>query len=668
MASGPAGAAPAGAAFFYVSQSQLGDLDQKLTEVAARLSSLGFVADFVTFHQHISQADPPALRGVLKLSCSSASAPPNVTFLRDRLQDLANDITIHPPYQFATQALLGNILNLREPCCGQAFLETVLSIVNTQAYCNSFDEFMKITSRHLRNMFAHSTEPHCFRQGALYHASKIWCFTGTPLLADPPSPFWENRDILSYIFTATPYAFWLPLCYQRASAIMRQHRAEGAHQHFLVLRVCEDGYIDLSDELPPSVSSDDYTVTFDRDFGSKLKAGVSYHVMKSTVRAHEPSRFQVCRTRSGSCPINVAAANFACDSDRPVATLQRRPNVLKHAAILENMPIAQTAAEMPSLLDSYFDYDLSLAELMLQLAHGCDDAELFEEPSPAQRNQHTSTDFRCRFAELRAKFNNRIRLLADVYNSRVGHFDANPNLAVWCKSYHIMSELSESQVENFAMSESNWLGLSKVEPVVNFVAGRQYVLHVRIPKAVKTNPCEDSRLSEFEKMMATLKTGSHIASAVKQPCYEFAVDPQSSHHSPPPRGFEALSASFASDCTLDKSDGSCTGKAPCIIDSGAASTAPGMQSTCFASTSTLSDAVHTAPWSPRTPKVQEFLQGRTKEYWLSEAGICTLEELFEFGVIEEERRTLAFRDLLRHVSGHPARTSLQRPRFVWAHC
>jgi hypothetical protein len=94
--------------------------------------------------------------------------------------------------------------------------------------------------------------------------------------------------------------------------------------------------------------------------------------------------------------------------------------------------------------------------------------------------------------------------------------------------------------------------------------------------------------------MATLKTGSHVASASKQNCWEFAADPQGSDVS-------------------------------------------------------SSSALEASPKSPRTPKAQEFLQQRIKEYWLSEAGICTLDELFSSGVIDAERETLAFRDLMRHV-------------------
>ena len=39
------------------------------------------------------------------------------------------------------------------------------------------------------------------------------------------------------------------------------------------------------------------------------------------------------------------------------------------------------------------------------------------------------------------------------------------------------------------------------------------------------------------------------------------------------------------------------------------------------------------------------------EAWVSEAGICTLKELFADGVSDAERRTFAFRNLMRQVRG-----------------
>jgi hypothetical protein len=605
--------------FFYVSQqNSSGNLDRKLTGFVANLKATcelpSFKAEFVTFQHHIRLAlagaalvDSPAWRGLLRLSLPTAMTP-DTKILEDngngngvdhRVAHGPYDIVLYPPYQFATQVLLGGILNLRHPDTGLAFAETVKSHVLPVNFNVSFEEFMKVASSHLRNVFAHSTEPYFLGQNSLYKASKKWCFSGTPLLEEPASPFWENRDILSYIFTATPYAFWIPLCYQRACVIMKQ-RKSGAFCS-AVTQVSDNGFIQLAENLPPAVRQHEYIVIFDVEFGSTLKAGVSYHVMKSS-SSHPTPSFRVSRTRSSAHPIEISAASFDDPhSARPIATFQKCSNILKDAAILECMPAAQMATEMPSLLDSYFDYDMSLAELMSQLGDGCKDAELFEDPKVSKKKHlHENTDFRSRFASLREKFNNRICLLSEFYKLQC-RGDVNPrsDVAIWCKSYHIVSDiLDEMFFVDFSISSSNWLGLSKVEAVVNFVAGKRHRLHVRIPKAVKTQPCPPDRLAEFEKIMATLKTGSHVASATKQMCWEFAVDPLVPDDSSPA-------------------------------------------------------AVPASPKSHRTPRAQEFYEQRTREYWLSEAGICTVEELFGDGVLAAERETLAFRDLMRHVRKIP---------------
>ena len=155
----------------------------------------------------------------------------------------------------------------------------------------------------------------------------------------------------------------------------------------------------LVEDLPPAITLDDYVVTFDRDVGLKLKAGVSYHVMKSS---NSTSSFRVARTRSSQHPIQVAATSFDPHSARPIAIFQKCANILKDAAILESMPAAQTAGEMPSLLDSYFEYDMSLAELMSQLSDGCKDAELFDDAKESKKKYANSLIIQCNFVTFSA--------------------------------------------------------------------------------------------------------------------------------------------------------------------------------------------------------------------------------------------------------------------------
>jgi hypothetical protein len=314
--------------------------------------------------------------------------------------------------------------------------------------------------------------------------------------------------------------------------------------------------------------------------------------VKSPFNPDHQNSFQVSFCRSGQDPIQVS--NFEAVATTPRATFQKRIEILESTAVSECMPAAQPATSIPSLLDAYFDYEISLAELMSHLDDGCTDQQLFADPAP-KKNQHQNAVFRNRFAELRADFNNRVRLLAGIHKLRwmASGNDADPHedTAIWCKSYQITNQFQDVQRVDFAISSSNWFGLSKVESVANHASGQHRALNVRIPKAVKTQPCDRNRLSEFEKVMATLVPGSYIARAEKQRCYEFEYSrhPQS----------------------------------PAALSSG----------------------------SPVSPVIQgAAADNMIQEYWLSEAGICTLEELFQNGVAVEERQTLAFRDLMRHVN------------------
>jgi len=576
--------------FFYITQPDAGDLQQKILNFISRLPDdyrQQQEPEFVTFLQHVVKpqpfgADLRVSRGLLKLSLPRASQPASVV---DALRAFLTDFEIHQPYQFATHVLLGNSRNLRDPGCGQAFTDTVYPRVLPVSPSPTFEDFLRQASDHVRNVFAHSTQEFFLGQGALYNASKNWCFFGTRLFVSVASPFWENSDILSYIFTATPYALFLPLCYERACSNMRQRRVIHTFTRDVTSVAPDSHFLSVNEDLPPFFfGQHDYTVTFNRNFGAHLRAGISYHVIKASIREDYKSSFLVARSRSASEPVPVAAEDFDSDPQKPVAIFQRCEDVLEDAAITQCMPAAQPAASMPSLLDAYFDYDMSLPQLMSQLGDGCTDEELFGDNPQPKKNQHEHPDFRARFAELRATFNDRIRLLADFYKRQWMDDgkaeDPHPNFAIWCKSYQMTHAAGE--VVTFSISSSNWLGLSKVESVPNAISShRHFLLDVRIPKAVKTQPCDDSRLLEFEQVMATLVPGNHIATASKQSCYKFSLG-----------GPER---------------------------------------------------------SPRTPQHQEFRAERLEEYWLSEAGICTLEELFQDGVIVEERQTLAFRDLMRHV-------------------
>jgi hypothetical protein len=136
-----------------------------------------FKAEFVTFQHHIRLAvagaapvDSPAWRGLLRRSIPTAKDNGNGNVVDHRVANGPFDIVLYPPYQFATQVLLGGSLNLRHPDTGLALAEIVKSHVLPINFNVSFEEFMSVASGHLRNVFAHSTEPYFLGQNSLYKA------------------------------------------------------------------------------------------------------------------------------------------------------------------------------------------------------------------------------------------------------------------------------------------------------------------------------------------------------------------------------------------------------------------------------------------------------------------------------------------------------------------
>ncbi len=186
MATGAADAAIVTDFFFYVSQQNCsGDLNQNLTKFLHNLADTcglpSFDADFVTFRYHIklvSLVDSPVWRGLLKLSLPLAETPKITVLEQFGNGSEALGIILYPPYQFATQVLFGGSLNLGRPDLGLAFAETIKPVCLPVACCTSFEEFMRVSSVHLRNVFAHSTEPYFVGRQSLYNASKKWCFSG----------------------------------------------------------------------------------------------------------------------------------------------------------------------------------------------------------------------------------------------------------------------------------------------------------------------------------------------------------------------------------------------------------------------------------------------------------------------------------------------------------
>jgi len=562
---------------------------KKFIEYVTRNLPASARLSFVSFLQHFNKrpGSPGSCRALLKISLPQGTPCPDLGILRPLG---LGHVQVHPAHQFAMQALMGGNLNLLSQC-GLAFLDTVndpqrddARLETSLKVCyDSLDEYLTSFAFHnIRNIFAHSTED-CFpsrqHSGQLLRAAKQWCFTGTALGADPtnPSPFWENSDVLSYIFSATPLSYFFPLCYQAVCAKMNRLKSTNS-QRRNIIRVQSNSII--CDALVSVGPRDNYVVTFGRTFG-RLKKGIAYHVIKAGPNTVSP--FSVCLLPGGA-PIPIDAIP---PEPTIYATFRKCTDSLEEAAVLGCMPSAQSTSNVPSLLDSYFNYNIPLEELMSQLEDGYRDGQLFAPftSEKTSKNQHGDFTFRNRFAELRRAFNDKLSGLFALHRSRYPHEDPLRNWSLWCHDYAFSIDTSPQQAVPAAAASGVWLGLSKVHNV-----GDQG-LSVRIPKAVKPQGAVASeRAADFQKLLSLLKTGDHIASATKHHVHRFTLRPNSM---PEP---------------LNIPDG--------FDDAGESRHVPGLD---------------------------------VSEQWLFEAGICTLKELFQNGVLEGERETLVFRDLMRQV-------------------
>jgi hypothetical protein len=115
-------------------------------------------------------------------------------------------------------------------------------------------------------------------------------------------------------------------------------------------------------------------------------------------------------------------------------------------------------------------------------------------------------------------------------------------------------------------------------------------LEFRKPVAFKAKPVDADRMQAFEQLMRAVMPGSYIASATKNPDILVYDDDGTYPTSPSPRVL-----SFAADEGSRQQGGSPIGR------------------------------------------------------WVSEAGICTLHDLFKEPIDESERKSLSFRDLLKEV-------------------
>lgn len=456
-----------------------------------------------------------------------------------------------------------------------------------------------------------------------------------PSTADP---FWRNSDVLNYLLTATPLAFFLPLCYKK---VCQKMISDNQKESIQVRATGAGAFAVASAAALPSFVDKNTRIIFDRRIGPAILAGITYHV---TGIEGPRSYFKVALHPDGA-PLTVPATADATVT----ATFQATPDYLCHAAILRCMPVAHPNLDVPSLLDLYFDYHMPLSNLMCHLENECD---FSRESTPlvvdekwfgsmkTSKNQVAKSSLQRRFCWERGVF---IRQLSNLFGMlrdtpvlpdcqaipvccldpefSIDSSAARQSSAVYPKTPRnalpvppkfaalagggLAVASCEQSVGDRADSVTRagpevWVGLSQVQSICR----QSCVLKFRKPVAFKAKkpPADRSRMQEFEELMRTLKPGSYIASASKES-----------------KQFDLMMFSGG--------DGD---KTPST-----------RQRVAFSETS---------------QKVSE---------WVSEAGICTLHDLFKQPIAEIERKSLAFRDLLKEVV--PA-ALLQRVTIMTAVC
>ena len=467
-----------------------------------------------------------------------------------------------------------------------------------------------------------------------------------------PNPFWRNSDVLNYLLTATPLAFFLPLCYKK---VCQKIISDNEKVSVGVQGVGADAVAVASAAALPLFVSRNTRVIFDRRIGPTILPGITYHVMsidgprssfKIALHPVPPNGVY----SDGEVPL---AVTVTADSTA-TATFQATPDYLCHAAILRCMPVAHPNLDVPSLLDLYFDHHMPLSNLMCHLENDRDvshestslstvDQKLFG-PTKTSKNQVASADSSLlrRFRWERGVF---ISQLSNLFR-RLRDTSALPD----CHAVPVCCLLDEFSIDSSAARDSTAVyktpkaqtkkkgppvppafaalaggGGQAVTPAVAggggtpAVAGgggqadegaesatrarpevwvglsqvqsihsQSCVVKFRKPVAFKAkNPADPQRMREFEELMRALKPGSYIASASKESAQ---VD---------------LMMFTGGDDNAD--------------------TPNTRQQAAFCVTS---------------QKVSE---------WVSEAGICTLHDLFKQPIAEIERKSLAFRDLLKEV-------------------
>jgi len=280
--------------------------------------------------------------------------------------------------------------------------------------------------------------------------------------------------------------------------------------------------------------------------------------------------------------------------------------------ILSCIPAAIPDIQAHSVLDCYFDYHLTLEELAtltfdeiktrIVAAQGLHDTP------------HSASDgLRTNFVALLESFHTKLR---NLQSSAAGIFDSRdvPDLSEACIWFE-NDQFATSRNKTDQRQISAWMGLGEPQG--------EGADEFRRPVCIRKDPFprEHPDYKNFKDVMRYLNPGVYISAAYKSNVFVVKSD----EHAPNPR-------------SAVEEQPSGTEVTPPI---------PASPASCSQCTQPLpgSQPSSASPLLSRTASSSPHFSRR----WVYELGICTLEELFENPIQSDERRTQAFKSILREV-------------------
>ena len=297
-----------------------------------------------------------------------------------------------------------------------------------------------------------------------------------------------------------------------------------------------------------------------------------------------------------------------------------------HETVLKCMPAASPDFEIPSSLDWYFDHEgeacslrvlmaINDADLNVRLRDGSPPAAHRGAKSGRHKNASKANSFYGTFLKfLKLFFDMTQRLKIEKQKAQLG--PAASKNVFFCRDASFSIDSTNPPHQGLV-----WLGLGKEETVIEtgIITGQKFYKPVAIKSRQNVDP------ETFSRVMRQMKPGSFIASAQEMQLDVHVFGGQVGAPSPMSPGARGLHDRPSSDheAFLD---------AVCTFP--AAGGADAQQRDHHVAAAAAAAGV---------------ADGKCDRYWVSEAGVCTLHELFENGVPEEERSTQSHRRLVKEV-------------------